>query len=333
MISSNQCARTVALCLSALNLTGCGITVPDIKESWDRDRPADLSTGAPEITGTAQIEFEIRKRVYCELKEAVQAANQYPVASGSYDRQQLSQAGLIPSNWGAQVSLSLQVDESSALNPGVALNQVMPNAIKAFGVGNTVTTQQSFNIGFGGTISSTATRTDKFDPYYSIAFLMRRDTSNSICFPENDPFTKLGWQPASSSPFILESDLGIKKWLLGAMFSNVLLPSEGVPTGGGGGGGGGGGALGPYAVSIEIKFVIISSGNVTPTWKLVRVSANTGNTPFFSTGRTRTHDLIITIGPQTTQTSNANLALQIGNAVSNGNRAISTNALPTGFPF
>lgn len=75
------------------------------------------------------------------------------------------------------------------------------------------------------------------------------------------------------------------------------------------------------AISYEIKFIIVSSGNVTPMWKLVQVSANTSGT-FFSTSRTRTHDLIITIGPNDGRTLNAHLASEIGQAVSGGNGAL-----------
>jgi hypothetical protein len=251
---------------------------------------------------------------------------------------------MIPSDWIAQLSLSLEVDESSALSPGVTFNQVMANSIKTFGVGNTVTTPQSFNLGFGATLSSTATRTDKFDPTYSIAWLILPNTQHDICIQKNDIFYATGVVPAQSSPLIV-SDLGIEKWLLGAMLTENLLPSQPPiqpkaakkkPTkvadlsgntggsGSSGSGGGGGGSLGPFSVSVEIKFVIVSSGNVTPTWKLVNISANTGSSPLFSAGRTRTHDLIITVGPATQQTQNSNLALQIGNSVSNGNRAALT---------
>jgi hypothetical protein len=46
----------------------------------------------------------------------------------------------------------------------------------------------------------------------------------------------------------------------------------------------------------EVKFQIVSNGNVTPTWKLVRVTANTSGN-FFAAGRDRTQDLTITFGP------------------------------------
>ena len=158
--------------LTCCGLTGCGLAIPDIKEAWDADRPAVPAAGQPKISGTAQIEFEIKKRVYCELKDAVQTVNQIEVSSGPHGKLGPPKKGPLPPEWGVQVSLSLQVDKSAALNPGVAFNQVMPNAIKAFGPGNTVTTPQSFNLGFGATLSSTATRVDTFDPYWTIDYLM-----------------------------------------------------------------------------------------------------------------------------------------------------------------
>ena len=73
---------------------------------------------------------------------------------------------------------------------------------------------------------------------------------------------------------------------------------------------------------LEIKFIIVSNGNISPTWKLVRVTANNGSAPLFATGRTRTHDLIITIGPSNQKTLNTHLASQIGQAVSSGNQSL-----------
>jgi hypothetical protein len=327
---SNRIARVIVIMLAACLSAGCGLVIPNIKEVWDADKPADAAPVTPrDVTGATQIEFEIKKEVYCQLKEAVSAANTIPVKGGPVGSQRVIQTGLIPNSWGAQVSLSLQVDETSGLSPGVVLNQVMPNAINGFGVGNTVTTGQSFGLGFGGTLSSVATRIDKYDPYWSVAFLMIPDTARSICKKidgkyVNDPLIGHGWTAASSSPFILEGDLGIKDWLVGAMQVNDVLPSVGAPSGGGGGGGGN---STPDTVSYEIKFVIVSSGNITPTWKLVKVSANTAGT-FFNTGRTRTHDLIITIGPgsgaQGAAAQQTHFASQIGNAVANATRSALT---------
>ena len=77
-------------------------------------------------------------------------------------------------------------------------------------------------------------------------------------------------------------------------------------------------------ISHEVRFEIITSANVTPTWKLVHATINP-NSPLFSASRDRTHDLLITFGPNDSATkslgvgtpaANTNLASQIG--ISNG---------------
>jgi hypothetical protein len=289
-------AGLVAFCTS-----GCGLATPEIGEIWDGPQ------------GTRQIEFEIKRRVYCDLKRGIINANrEYSLGVEERPSGLIIKKPFIPYDWGAQVSLSLQVDEAGALSPGLSLNRVLPNAITPFANGN-VTTSQNFTFGLGGTLSSTATRIDKFDPFYTVEFLMNRETDDSPCLQKNDPFLQRGIYPAASSPLIL-SDLKIEEWLKDAMFTNSLLPSN-KP-------GGSPNSTTPDTVSLETKFIIISSGNVTPTWKLVRVTANTGNSPLFSLNRTRTHDLIITLGPQKNQTSQTHFASQIGQAVSGANRSL-----------
>jgi hypothetical protein len=289
-------ARLLTILLVSYGLACCGTKVPDIKEVWDRDIPEDKSTNRPKIPAAAQIEFAIKRQVYCDLKDAVRTAQNIPVQRGP----NIKQKGLIPENWGAQVSLTLQVDGVSELNPGVTAINPLRGA-------------EVFNLNLGGTLSSTATRTDKFDPYWTIAHLMLADTPRSVCSEGNeDPFGAYGVRTAKSSPLI-RSDLGIKDWLVGAMAVNLALNppgNEGIEAE----------HKKDDAVTYEIKFVIVSSGEVTPIWKLLRVTAN-NRVPFFKTGRTRSHDLIITIGPQTSQTDNTHLASQIGNAVSNANQA------------
>jgi hypothetical protein len=406
--------------------------VPNIKESWDADIPGTPAEDGKKprvpVAGAGQIEFEIKRQIYCELKEAVRNANYYYQRSGSDQPYK----PFLPNDWGAFVSLSLQVDESSSLNPGVAFNVPMANAISTFGVVNktaiTTSTPQSFSLGFGGNLSSTATRIDKFDPYWTIAYLSKPVTDVGVCNrppdnpDKNDPFVMQHYTPAKSSPLIV-SDLGLTPWLLGALFTNnglhsvigsdapdkkmlaeerkflwsrgyshnqiVSIIASGALSSDVSGlekkgytrdeivnyldkgispvaleqyktqgyepdeinkivavkvkaaegkqqGSGGAGSTTPDIISIEIKFIIVSNGNVTPTWKLLRISANTGNTPLFNLGRTRTHDVIITIGPNNQTTANTHLASQIGNAVSNSNQAIfatpqSNSVLPLGF--
>jgi hypothetical protein len=49
-------------------------------------------------------------------------------------------------------------------------------------------------------------------------------------------------------------------------------------------------------LSHEVRFEIVSSGGITPSWKLVRATIDPSGT-LFSTSRDRTHDLILTFGP------------------------------------
>jgi hypothetical protein len=100
------------------------------------------------------------------------------------------------------MQLSLGVDESISLNPGVAFTQLLSNAMRIFGVFptlnggttlNSVTAAQSFTLGLGGTLSREAIRTDKFNTYYSVKELVLR--KSSICQDDGNP-------DASSGPFI-----------------------------------------------------------------------------------------------------------------------------------
>ena len=129
-----------------------------------------------------------------------------------------------------------------------------------------------------------------------------------------------GVAPSTMKQYV---DEGYERSEITAMLAKVKPQgaSGGASMGGGGGSssGGGGGGTAPDTLTIEIKFIIVTSGNVTPTWKLLRVSANTTGS-LLSLGRIRTHDVIITIGPNNQQTLNTHLASQIGNAVSNGNQ-------------
>jgi hypothetical protein len=329
LMSSGSHARALIFLLFCHGLSGCGLSAPQIKEIWDSDLPEEPSKH-PKISGSAAIEFEIRKRIYCELKQAVIDAQKNLVTIVDRPNGRPRREPLIPTDWAAQIALSLQVDESTAVSPGLAANQVLPSVATVFGK-STVTTPQSASVGFGGTLSSTATRIDKFNPYYTISKLQENDPTTgrySLCAPGNNP--------ASSSSPLITSELGIKDWLIGAMYVTRALPSDKSPTENspfqnfGGRVQGiaprakqssqGGGGTKPDTISIEIKFIIVSNANVTPSWKLVRFSANSGNGQAFATGRTRTHDVIITIGPQTVDTDNKHAASVVGSTLSNALR-------------
>jgi hypothetical protein len=273
--------------------------VPDIKEFW---QGADA---------TRKIEFEIKKQVFCDLKHAIAEIDKvYTYKDYDPNTGAMTIKEFLPNNWGVQISLLLQVDESTSFNPGVALTTPFANGITKFSNGS-VTIPQSFSLGLGATASSTSTRIDKFNPFYTVAFLRTPDSDGSICkAAENDPVVPPNEQPQRGS-FLLQSELGIGKWLQDAMFITDALPSNdpsGSPN------------KTPDTVSVEIKFVVTTNANINPIWKLVPITVNNGALSLLTTGRIRTHDLLITAGPPGTVTDNASLSGQIGQAVNNSSR-------------
>lgn len=313
--------RLLTVIIAMILLSGCGTTVPQIKEIWDVDRPGNNNSPngpTPPISGSAQIEFEIKKRVFCDLRDAVREAIYYNSNVTTRDGAVIKRDTLLPLDWGAQISLSLEVEEHSALNPGVSFNEPYANAITNR-IGSAFTsTPQSRAIGIGAELSSASTRTDKINAYYSVSYLISRSADKLVCdSEEHDPFRKVQWDYAKSSPFILTSSLGLSEWLVGSVWASRQLPSVGLPSEAKFAGTQDGPAKKPDTVSIDIKFVIISNGSINPSWKLVRIGANNG-APLFETGRRRTHQLIITLGPRNQQTDNSHLALQIGQAINSG---------------
>jgi hypothetical protein len=245
-------ARRVAAFCIVLALAGCGTYVPHQTEFWE----------GPELTNDMAV--NIKKHIFCETVEAIKFVNKNLTVDGH---------GALPPEYGVQMQIGLTVEEVSALNPGVTLNHTLPNASVAG-----VTVGQMSNVGLGGTLSSTATRTDTSYSYYLVGKIAG-DRDNLWC-------QKLR---ASHDASLLEGDLGISSYLKNAVKAAVELHSS-EPIHGTTG-------LKVDIFSYEVKFIVVSSGNVTPSWKLVTISANTGNLPLVSGGRTRTHDLVLTFGP------------------------------------
>jgi hypothetical protein len=280
-----------------------------VEEAWDgRSDYAALV----ELTAGGELELNIKEKVYCEIWASV-----------------VQEKASLPAHWGVQFTLDLQVDETGALNPGVSFITPMHAGITNF-VGEflapsgsllqTVTypfvsTPQSYNLGIGGTLSSQATREDKFQSYWDLDKLVRGNTQCPSTYR------------SGSSP-LLTNDLGIRTWLHDALFAQRLYPSS---------------RLSPDSdtvykqdiLSYHVRFLVITSGNGTPTWKLVRIATGNGNLPLASINRTRAHDLLITFGPSykagkepstpSLMAANSHLAQEIGIAISNSTKAIVPN--------
>jgi len=248
----------------SFGLAGCGLTVPRLTEFYDWDDPLK----------SRYMQLEVKRAIYCELRGADHDARNRKLkrTHRNVDVTTVEDVAL-PPTWGAQIELSFTVNEKSTLSPSVSIIEPLPNS-------------QSFTFGLGGQLSSEANRIDKFDYYYSMKQLIDDDNGHNTC---DDP-KSLGHDSASS-PFLVRSNLGIREWLIDAVVINSQLRSSRSEDTGIGK------ALGEKSdsFSYDIKFAIVSSGNITPTWKLVRIS--TASSPLLDEARTRTHELLITIGP------------------------------------
>jgi len=259
-------AVRIGICLAASAAAGgCGTYVPDFSEF-----PGD---GVSE----QQLVQKIVQGVTCELRDAVN--NFY----GKQRRQHL-----FLDDWGAQLTLTLTIEEKSELNPTALW---VPS--KMFSL-------------FGGIdLSSNATRIDTLNSFHTIEEIRKL----KACTPEERPV----------GPFLLESDLKLENLLFDSQTASDTGQASFTETAQAVGG--------KNVIQHEVKFVVVSSGNVTPTWKLSRVWSVNPAGIFLSALRDRTQDLLITLG-QTDLSRTAlapaaasiALSSQIGIAVSNSVR-------------
>jgi hypothetical protein len=324
---------------SSLGVGGCGTAVPSIGEAWDQ--------GEGVLDGSGVLEKQVKEKVYCELRKAVFDVSHGAAVEEYKDGQKID---ALPDDWGVQVTLNLQVDESTAVNPGVSFKTPMhsgianfvgeylgPSTVPALGLLSgapavqtfgALNVPQSYSLGLGGTISSQATRIDKFTFYYDVSKLKTKPPAGDSCiYPDG----RLKEVARHGSSLLIVGNLGIPQWLINGLAVEHDYPStpltKNADT-----------SIKQDILSYETKFIIKTSGNITPTWNLVRIAANQGNLPLAGVERLRTHDLTITFGPSqkpgtsgqkpqrggpsepTITAANAHLASQIGLSVSNNLR-------------
>jgi len=236
--------RAFPAVICAAMLAGCGLSVPEIREFPNNGTPVsnDLLVQAIIIS------------VHCELEDAVtrvindDAATAH--ANGSFYAQFLR-------GWGAQVALTLALDEKSIVNPS--------------GIYTPVSALSSV-LYLSGALSATAeaSRIEKVNYYYKVGELYLGP--HRKCERDTNP-------PRDS--LLIQSDLKLYEWLS----AFVTGAASGVIT-----------SVGKQNVlSHQITFELAASGSLTPSWTLVRGSANQ-STLLMGT-RHRRHDLLITFGP------------------------------------
>ena len=290
--------RNFALLLLCSALAGCGLTYSRLPEIWDRTDP----------DATYHMEVQVKQAIYCELKKAAADIKTLtPIKRVLNNGRDVAtkEDQYFPDSWGVLSQLTLQAEEKSALTPGATFKTPMHNVpvnfpgetIGATGALAAVTygplsVPQSFGLGLGGQLSSDNLRSDKYNTYYSAQQLNVPSAGDGSGPCRDNVF---GDDPkTTSSPFVDASNLGIREWLKSAVrvinferSSRAAKNGEGPPLS----------ATGTASDSstYDNKFIIITDANIAPNWNPVRIG--TPSTPLFDASRTRTHELIMTVGP------------------------------------
>lgn len=256
----------------AAALGACGILPPQLNEAWE---PADLND---------ELIYRIKKSIYCELTNAIKSYGQDKyVLKGK-------PANSIPDNWGVQLTLTMTSDETSSLNPSGSYNRNIHPAADPLAPNGSVA--QSFSLPFTTQLSSQAVRMDTAYSFFTIKEILRKKPIDTTCHEYNADEDKFYNLDRSGSSLLLSGNVGIASWLKGALVANNALPSSPL--------------MKPKEINLEvlqysIKFVVITAGSVNPTWKLAPVSTAVGGLPLLSGNRTRTHQLLVTLGPAETE--------------------------------
>jgi hypothetical protein len=197
-------------------------------------------------------------------------------------------------NWGVQTNLDLTISEKGVINPTAELAPVTP-------------ADAVFTLGLGVSGSSEATRTNKLMSFNTVAELRALHRCD---------------KELRGGPMLLQSDLKLNEWLIAALLGSDTNSTNYTTF-----------TTKDSVLTHEVKFEVITGGELTPTWKLINATVNPNGT-FLAANRNRTHYLTITMGPTDVVTTgpgkgkrvpsraaaDAALASQIGVAVGNSVR-------------
>jgi hypothetical protein len=273
-----------------LLLSGCGTFVPGLQE-MSLDPAAEQKLIQAIVTS-----------IHCDISRAVIQFIDQDVQTAKFNRGR--RLGSWIDNWGAQVTITLAVEDKTVVNP-TAVGMPPSPLTSVFTIGGTA-------IG-----STDATRTEKVNFFYTVQELYNR----GLC--------TVGEQPNTGAPSLLiQNDLKIGDWLFDQL--PVAGTREGTYPGSAGN------AFKQNVLSHETKFEVVISGGVTPAWKLVRATVNQTGT-FFNASRDKTSDLIVTFGPLDPkqnnkalipQAENLHFVQQLGLANSTNNSGVRFSVFP-----
>jgi hypothetical protein len=254
----------VLAAFTAFGLSACGTYVPELQDFW---------SGYPDSLPYVN---DIVDNTTCEVRDAVH--DLYTRYAGQPEIAFLD-------NWGAQIDLTLTVNENSSVAP----------ATQFFPIGQPK--NWMFNWGVNANVNPSATRTDTVSYFYPISELKKY---------------KCPWRP--SGAMLLESDLKFKEWLFDAVGLRITgvasLPTGAAPAGHAASAPSGpsGGTKPTNVLTHTVTFVLTTSGGVTPQWVLRNASFI--HVPV-NLGRIRTNTMLVTLGPTATTPTKEGTTLQL----------------------
>ncbi|ARN82692.1 hypothetical protein B1812_18135 [Methylocystis bryophila] len=330
---------------ASLAVSGCGfgLRVPEIQEAWDSPQDGDLLIR--EISKTVYLSIE--KAVVCVMQDSGPLRD--PKNRELFKKNWGVQATLVltiqeSSALAPGLTLNTQMHNGVVNFAGEYFGSSTasfggPWAPFVSGYPSTSTfgplqVPQAYSLGFGGKASSQATRIESSGAYFTVEKLLqnaklenvrtgsRYEKEQAQCgeqtideaerdklYPDEQ---ENGRKPSKTAQFlslIVNNDLKIYDWLASALHIQEVIAGMGGGTMDTGKGSGKSPAVGQNAITHEVAFFVVTEGSVTPSWRLVRVSANQ-NSPLFDTQRQRTHDLIVTFGPRDPKTGQLERAAQ-----------------------
>ena len=202
------------------------------------------------------------------------------IQRGLYNASRFREVGYLGTTWGTQVTLKLTWDEMSSLAPNFAY--IDP-----------IAAMQTFTIGAGVGASAHATRLE------TITFLFENHALLDDARTNVAKHLPLDCSKQASG-ISVESDLRIDEFI----YDKATIAKANVAT-----------TEDPSQPQFstfqeDLTFVGTLGGNVTPTWKLTRVNADSTGTLAGAT-RSTTGDVLVTLGPLATD-SRGNLLHRLG---------------------
>lgn len=251
----------------AIAVSGCALTTPNLRLPMNG---GDAEEGLSQERLIGYIKCSIGQALHDVVSQNVADRDKY--------------GGLAPkdpapwlSDWGAQISLKVGIDENSNISPSLTLKTPMEDAIRRFSNGD-VKTGRSFGLPISASVTSKASRFETIQFYFYFPDLAR-DYGNreKRCQPQGD--------------FFINGDLKIDDFLVNkvriAQVPGLVRPRPDSPD-----------DNSPLdAFTYQVTFVVATSGGINPTWSLARIAINPGSANLLGASRTRTDDLVITIGP------------------------------------